>query len=418
MLVHHQNQSTQSARCTRTVLQVAFILTLNTVVLAVTITASAAQTPPSSQPAQPAPRVVIREGETLSQKRLRIEKTAVQFRTAGITGDRSVIPAMRAALYPQGKDVETQLENRTVLAALHSLAQLGATEALPDIESAMTRSDLHYAEARYARIARARLLAEAGDKRPTPLPMPVKTDSAILLASPSALLGLVAPVPAEAVQKSTEKPQEKLSAAEKADLEAAKAKLDRYLKELSLSVEDLNQLQEMKKKYAGTSETPWVNLGLALRELADMIYLKHDVSLVNACVSAGIDFKQDSPSQLKVNLAPYTQKVRLASLIAWLSQVKVLAGYEDYVMQLVVNEGTAGSGAAAEQLRVIQKDRQKYNSPQIGGLIRIIRGVGDTEQASLVEGFAKDKEMWVVHDAKIALPDISNGTSHRGISIY
>lgn len=403
--------------------QAAFVLSLSTVLIVGPAVAS--RDFKGSLPAQQPPHTVTEEEDSI-QKHVRIEKTSLLIRTAGMTGDRSVIPAMRTALYPRDKEVETQLENRMVLSALHSLAQLGATEALPDVESAMTRADFQDIEKRYARIARARILAEAGDKRPTP----IKTDTApassgnTVNGTNTAAKPFVIPKsqgnPLDIITKPLEKlpTSQKLSPAEQKDLGIAKAKLDKYLNELSLTVGDLNSIQEKKKQQPGSTATSWLDEELALRELADMIYQKRDVSLVRACEAAEIDFSQDSPAKLKVGLAARSQKERMATLIAWLAQVKALTRYEDYVMQLLINEGTAGSGAAAEQLRVIQKDRAKYNRPQIGGLFRVVGVVGDTAQTSLLEEFLKDKEPGIVHYAKLALQNISSGTSRRLKSLY
>lgn len=114
-----------------------------------------------AQPTQERP-----DRERVREARVQAQKTALLIHTAGAVGDRSQVEMIRTALRKRN-DGDTM---RVTMDALHALAQLGATEAVPDVEAAETRPDLIPEEQKYARIVRARLLAEADDKVQAPAP--------------------------------------------------------------------------------------------------------------------------------------------------------------------------------------------------------------------------------------------------------
>ena len=87
------------------------------------------------------------------------------MRVTGLSGDSSQISTLRAIVknpYPDNrKGYLPPASQLLVITALRSLARLGATEALPDINQLIVESKEHSEVANYAKVQQARLLAES-----------------------------------------------------------------------------------------------------------------------------------------------------------------------------------------------------------------------------------------------------------------
>ena len=79
------------------------------------------------------------------------------LRQAGLMKDRSQVPALLAAL----KNPNDPFEHSATISALHALAQIGATEALPAINT-LTSASHDASLVNFAAAAKARVLAESG----------------------------------------------------------------------------------------------------------------------------------------------------------------------------------------------------------------------------------------------------------------
>ena len=278
------------------------------------------------------------------------------FREAGRTGDRTKVPDLLAAL---SKDTKKENTGRAALyldaAVLHSLAQLGATEALPLLELMARETSLR---GRHANLVRARLIA----------------------------------------QSTVGSPEDKVR---------------RLLAEMSMTVDELNGVRKPDNDLTRAS----VELSV-LRELADMIYHTRNMDLARAAQALGIRFDQDQPSALKVRLAPLSQKERVDTLIARISESRVGGYEEDYLLQLAANEGTIASRAAAARLKQMMAERSKYDRVGLELLIHLIWFVGDKDQVPLLEALRKDPEPWVGYNAANALREVRTGVPYPYIANY
>ena len=277
------------------------------------------------------------------------------LRNAGLRGERAQVPALLAELKKPSSP-------RAVYIVARALAQIGAVEALPAVEAAIQNGEDGDMRA-FTRMARARLLAEA---------------SAREFADPA---------------------------------KRAEARLNRFLRELTLDVGDLNaakkSLDQVGRITATHGARP-VNF-YALREVADMIYQGRDLALGAHAKSLGINFDQDYPAALKVRLAPLSDEERVRWLVDDFSRARVLDDERYYEIQLAANVGLPASRAAAVKLREIQRDRTRYEYGAVSGLMQVIRCVGDQSGASVIADFLGDEDTGVAHDARILLEPTRQG---------
>ena len=274
----------------------------------------------------------------------------VAMRKAGIENDHTQIPFLVATLqHPSGW--------QPTFAALHSLAQLGATKALPTI-NALIQKNQDDGTIKFARVARARLIAESSTKK---IPNVNKR---------------------------------------------AEAELNRFLTELQLTSKQLSTTLESQGK-AALQRSPSTSVEVyALREVADMIYLKHDLALSRHAKDLGIPFDVDDPAAEKMRLAQLSRKDRLNMLLEELATARALTPYIFYTTQLAVDEGLPASRLAGEKLKYMQTHREQY--PLQTGfttMFSVIAGVGDKEQAPIVARFQTKNPSWLTDYDKLARSD-------------
>ena len=155
----------------------------------------------------------------------------------------------------------------------------------------------------------------------------------------------------------------------------------------------------------------------ALRELADMIYHPRDLALAEAAKAAGIDFTTDMGAKYKVQLAALTAQQRVAWIIEELSNHRLAEKDGDMnLMQLAADEGKLASRAAGIRLLDMDKHRKRYMSPSgyfshsgFTDMFRIIKAVGDTEQAPVVAHFLHDEDKWIAYYADQVYPSVKAG---------
>lgn len=169
---------------------------------------------------------------------------------AGLKGDRSQVPQLIAALKnPPHPDYR--------YVALHALAQIGATEALPQFEALRPKTIMLPSAdsglSNYAEAARARLLAESSTQA---------------ISNPN---------------------------------QRAHANLQKFLAEVSLDVAGLNVPLTEQERF-GMNREGSVPLRLyALREVADMIYQSQDTVLAKEAQAQGVRFDQALRRPSKLN---------------------------------------------------------------------------------------------------------------------
>lgn len=310
------------------------------------------------------------------------------YRQAGLHKDRARIPEILADLPPvtveAGRptpwpDYDSRVPEGYVLTMLRALAQMGATEALPQIQSyAGTFPDSGLS--RFATAAAARLLAETENG-------------------------------------------------------GAGAKVRRMLRELGMTVADLNaaieahynpkprQLPDGRTVHIVFSHPPPPPLGVyALRELADMVYQGDYADYAPLPEIAELDFSRDYACTLKLRLAPLPPAERLATLIDELSHRTVVRGETSCDLQLAINEGAEAAESAVVELSKMEGDRAAYNQADhhagFSCMFRVIAGVGDPMHLPVLERFLSDTDHWVRHYARIAYNDLRWGWKRDRVAAY
>lgn len=302
--------------------------------------------------------------------------TIAAIRQAGIQGDQSKIPMIIEA-------VKKPAHKTYVYTCLHSLAQLGAIEALSTIDS-MVQTIQDQDIRNFAKVTRARVLAE---------------DSAKFIVDNKA---------------------------------KASVKVKSIYKELAMTPATLNaallafhapKVDEQGRTYisVGGKDIHPIEL-YVMRELADLIYGGGYKNFADLPEVNQVDFQQDYASALKVRLAPLSRKDRIITIIQELSHKTALT-FSDYnEIQLAINEGPIASQVAASELKKMEMHRDQYNQINhhsgFTALFQVIAGVGDEQQAPLVDHFKQDHDPAVRHYADVLYDDIAAGVKREAVPAY
>ncbi len=273
------------------------------------------------------------------------------FRKAGLTKDRSLASALIIAL-------KNPPERFYTFVALHALAQMGATEALPAINALLATSH-DTGLVNYAITAKARLLAESG---------------------------------AQAIKDPKVR---------------AQVKLAMLYQQTGLTPNALNAAAKEYQVFVGTPGTP-VPIGVCLmREAADVLYQEGVAS--SAVEAAPPDYSLDPASALKVRMAPLSPKERINALIEQLANMKTYMPSEPYAIQLLADMGLAAEQAVDAKLVDMDLHQEQYDGLGFRALFDVLRGIGDASQTSLVQDFARDPTREAADAAAGALADVSAG---------
>jgi len=273
---------------------------------------------------------------------------------AGLNKDRSQVPALLAAL----KNPDDPIKRSYAFVALHALAQMGATEALPAINALLATSH-DTGLVNYAITAKARLLAESG---------------------------------AQAIKDPKVR---------------AQVKLAMLYQQTGLTPNALNAAAKEYQVFVGTPGTP-VPIGVCLmREAADVLYQEGVAS--SAVEAAPPDYSLDPASALKVRMAPLSPKERINALIEQLANMKTYMPSEPYAIQLLADMGLAAEQAVDAKLVDMDLHQEQYDGLGFRALFDVLRGIGDASQTSLVQDFARDPTREAADAAAGALADVSAG---------
>lgn len=281
----------------------------------------------------------------------------VLMRRAGLTNDHSRVPLVISIL-----DAPSHPHPLVVRTALHTLAQLGATEALPAFD-VVAQSKL--VEPGYLEAMRQRLLAESQ------------------------------------------------AASAPAGTKRAETKIALFYKGLSLTPSQVRTANlNTNARMAGVATPTEV---LATREVADMAYHGNHTDYKSLDGVTQISNTSDIPSVLKLRLAPLSRTLRVQTLIDDLAQSKVLSVKQDYEMQLADDEGTLASQAAAAKLQDMDKNRGQYPREGFEAIFNVLSGAGDATQATLVEHYTHDSNGYIAYFAKNTYPEVRAG--HHGMLV-
>ena len=292
------------------------------------------------------------------------DKALAEIQQAGQQADTAQIPRMIQAL-------KTPPHPNYLKTALHSLSQLGATEALPAIDVVLqTGNDPDTRN--YAVVAKARLQAEAA---------------------------------AQSIQDSKT---------------GAQTKVKVFYQTLGMSVTDLNkglaQRQDLINRQAFRIQPTIVVY--AVRELADIVYSGRYADFAALPGIADINFAQDYPSALKMRLASFPSQARINTLVQELSHSANRTMNSYYDLQLLSNGGLPASEAAATQLQEMDLHRDQYVYVGFASLFDVIRGTGDKSKAPLVDKFRHDVDSRIAHYAAADYYDIEDGVKHQYVPGY
>ena len=253
---------------------------------------------------------------------------------AGLNRDRAHLPALLAAL----QKPDDPIKRSYAFVALHALARMGATEALPAIDS-LTSTSHDISLVNFAAAAKARLLAESG---------------------------------AQAVKD----PQAR-----------ARAKLATLYQQTKLTPDALTQDAKYYQAHIGNPGEP-VPLGVCLmREAADVLYQEGVAS--SAVEAAPPDYSLDPASALKAQMAPLSPKGRTAALVEQLANLKKYLPSEFYTVQLLADMGMTAEQAIDNKIVDMDSHQEEYTVGFIA-LFDVLRCIGDSSQSSFVEDFASD----------------------------
>lgn len=291
-------------------------------------------------------------------------ESLAKIRVAGLRQDRSQIPDIIATLNKPPHGV-------FMTAAMQALARMGATEGLDAVEkripASLTPKQLSMTDPRaievinYARVARARLLAESAAK----------------------------PIVGKDAQ--------------------AAAKIARFYAELKLTPADLNAaVPPLDQKPAlGFINTPLEVY--AMREIADMVYHGSYASFAALPGVAQVHFSQYGPAALKMRLAALSQSQRMNTMIEELAKTSIETSDEPYETQLLADEGFPATQAVAAKLHEIDKRRDEYSSHGFAALFNVLRGIGDQGQTGLISQFQHDTDGVVANYANQVYYDVRDG---------
>ena len=275
----------------------------------------------------------------------------VLMRQAGLTNNHSQVPLMTSIL-----DASSHPHPLVIRTALHALAQLGATEALPSFDIVSRNRSV---EPSYLEVMRQRLLAESQ----------------------------AASVPAGPKRAST--------------------KLAAFYRGLSFTPSQVGAATSSAAiQVVGTKPPTEV---LTVREVADMAYRGNYADYASLDGFTQISNTSDMPSALKLQLVPLGRTQRIQSLIDGLAQSKTLSIKQDYEMQLADDEGTFASQIAALKLQDMDKHREQYSRQGFEAIFRVLAGAGDATQAPLVEHYTHDVDPYIAYLAKNSYSSVQAG---------
>ncbi len=294
-------------------------------------------------------------------------------RVAGLQGDHSQLMRLRATIKnpysSTNKDFLPSADQLALITALRASTRLGDTDAVPDIDHLIADNKLYPDIVNYARVQRARLLAQSD----------VQSNGS----------------------DKTRVQQETLM----------------FCSILGLTPSDINagikhyQHQLLTEPQGAGNGTPCPVEVYALREVADMAYQSQSPVAVSLLNTSALDFSQDYPSALKMRLAPLSRQARIAALIASLVSIKILGTNEEYEMQLLADEAQPAGRAIALQLQDVMKHRDQYQDVNISALFRVLTAIGDPAQAPAVAQFLHDPDINVRQDAEMLKDNLPNGTA-------
>lgn len=284
------------------------------------------------------------------------EDKAETLHLAGLQNDRSQIPSLIVA-------IEEHTPTWSTLPAIHALARMGVTEALPALDWWIQdeRRPIIQSE---ARVAKARIIALNG-----------------------------------------------ASSVKGASAQAASV-ISRFYSELGLTSVDINaavadyytrlEQQLRTNTYRGSSSLLKPVEVFAMQDVADMVYHGSYSAYASLPGVTQLNFQRDEASALKMRLAPLSRADRLNTLCKELAEDKTQALSNICKMQLIADEGSAGSQAVATKLRDMDAHQSLHTNENFRTLFRVLAATGDKSQGPLVQHFQDEHSRKLVAANEVA----------------
>jgi hypothetical protein len=265
------------------------------------------------------------------------------------------IPDLIAVLTEQ-PPVNTDL----AITAIHSLAQMGAEEALPALDNYVA----------------------------------LQTDTAVHQFPDVGLLNFIKAARARLVAEESARNF-------KTEPQKTNAKVVSLCQELGLSVAGINKAATTyKAQYPGPWHNPPLPVGVyAMREIADIVYDSPVHDLKSVPVANALEGKSDYPSQLKLQLVGLAEAQRIEWLINDLAHKKALTPDQEYELQLVEAYGIPAGNAAVGMLARMDNHRDEYKGGGFDALIHVVYETG-YQAAQVQEHYRDDPDPSVSDSAR------------------
>ncbi|MGI4791415.1 MAG: hypothetical protein ACRYFS_21515 [Janthinobacterium lividum] len=270
-------------------------------------------------------------------------KEVAHLRAAGITADRTQIPALV-------QELKAPIHRDALKASLLSLAQMGAVEALPEV-NALCLNTADPAIQAYAQAAKARLLAEN-------------------------------------TARSASSPQSEAS-----------TKITAFYQALDTTPEHLNAVTAKSKVGAALEQPLEV---YAIRQIADMVYWGNYADYASLPGVSQVDFQNDYPASLKMRLAAVEPSQRLNVMLKEMAQRVRWQEGGNFEIQLAADKSLTSDQAAADQITFMAANRKDYPEYGFQALFQILECVGDKNQTKLLKPFLDDKNGGIAQSAQSA----------------
>jgi hypothetical protein len=269
---------------------------------------------------------------------------ASSIRSAGMRADRSVIPQLLEIINKPG-------DKPFISVSMHTLARLGAAEALPEFDKMLRSPDV---DVWTITVFRARLVAEASSQNePNP------------------------------------------------NRRAALA-VDTFLSELKLTPRKLNE--QVDAFYHGPIHRHLPTLPVrAMRELADMVFEGPYPSYLHLPAVQATDFSLDYPSELKIQMGRLSPEERDPILINKIAGVHALFGNTTYDAQLLADDGLVANTDIAAKLQDMVEHRGDYQTGAFEALLMIMCRTTEQASAWVFQHFAHDPDPAISDTARSVL---------------
>lgn len=156
-----------------------------------------------------------------------------------------------------------------------------------------------------------------------------------------------------------------------------------------------------------------------LRELADLARAAAQRGMLNAATVSPVPLTLTPAAQTKAELSAYAPAKRIPLLIDTLARKRVLTFDDDFLIQLLINEGPAARPQIIARLEMMrQKTRNEHSAIGFAALFSALAGIGGEDAAATVGSFRNDEEERVRYYAKQTYEYLNRGQRRNQVIAY